>query len=111
MSRWLTTFYVAFRSLTLGRRADRELDAEMQFHLAREIEERVRAGASPAAARRAALLEMGAIESSKEECRDVRKGKTGVFLGGLVQDLRFALRLFRKNAVPVGITIAGLALA
>ena len=85
---------------------------EIQFHLDREIEEKVKAGMAPEAARRAAVRAMGAIENSKEQCRDLHGERRLVLgVGRVVQDLRFALRLFRKHPAPVGIAIGGLALA
>ena len=67
MSRWLSRLLSVLRSSFGGRRAECELDAEIRGHLEHEIDARVRAGASPAEARRAALVEMGAVERSKEE--------------------------------------------
>jgi putative ABC transport system permease protein len=43
------------RSLAGRAEAERELEEELQFHLERDVEERVRAGATPAEARRAAF--------------------------------------------------------
>jgi predicted permease len=112
MTRWLTRLQAALRSLLTRRRADRDLDDEMAFHLDQEIAERIRAGSAPAEARRAALLAMGAVERSKEECRDERTGgRILALLGEARQDLRFGLRLFRKYPLPAGIAIGGLGLA
>jgi len=111
MFRCLSRLLSALRSPFVGRRAERELDAEMRGHLEEEIDARIRAGASPAEARRAALLEMGGVERSKEECRDIRKGGAGRFAATVFQDLRFALRLFRRHPAPVTIAVCGLALA
>ncbi len=89
------------------RRAEKELNDEMQFHLDREIQEQLKAGVAPADARRAAIRAMGAIEKSKEECRDLRPERRFADAG---QDLRFAFRLFRKHPGPIGMAVAGLAL-
>jgi predicted permease len=112
MTRWITRLQAALRSLVTRRRADRDLDDEMAFHLDQEISERVRAGAAPAEARRAGRLSMGAVERSKEECRDERTGgRLSRLCGEARQDLRFGLRLFRKHPLPTTIAIGGLGLA
>jgi putative ABC transport system permease protein len=112
MLRWLTSLHVAFRSLVRRSRFERDLDDEMRFHLDREIEERMRTGQSEADARRAARREMGAIESNKEACRDLRGGERLARLAGdLRHDVHFAWRLFRRRPSPVVMAIGGLALA
>ncbi len=93
MSRLLAQLRVAFRSL-LRRRAERDLDDEMRYHLDLEIEAQRNAGIPPDEARDAALRAMGAIEKSKDECRDLRRGRfTDEFLG----DLRYAGRALRRS--------------
>ena len=60
------------RALLQRRRAARELDAELQFHLTMEIEKRIAQGASRAEARRQALVAFGGVAQTKEAVRDVR---------------------------------------
>ncbi len=55
--------------------------------------EKIKQGMTPAAARRAALLETGGVEQVKEEVRDVRPG---VLIETIVQDARYAVRTLRK---------------
>src|SRR5262245_40784143 len=94
MSRWLAQLRVALRSIFRRNRMEDELNEEMQFHLEREIAARLDAGLAPNEARDAALRAMGAIEKSKEECRDQRSGNgVGDFLG----DLRYAGRALRRS--------------
>jgi predicted permease len=64
-----------WRTLAGGRRVDADLDAELGDYVERLIERRIAAGASPAAARRAVLVEMGGIEPVKEQVREVRMGR------------------------------------
>jgi len=72
---------------------DRDLDAEMATHLQFAIEENLRGGMSPQEAERQARIGFGGQQQSKEAHRDSR----GLpFLESLLQDLRFALRLFLK---------------
>jgi putative ABC transport system permease protein len=82
------------RSLVLWRRQDRELDEEMRFHIEREVEERLRRGERPAAARRAALLAFGGVDRFAEETRDARGVSPLMDLGA---DIRYALRGLRRN--------------
>jgi predicted permease len=78
-----------WRQLVHGARADRELDEEMRAWVQLATDERVRAGARPDEARRAALIEAGGIEQIKEGVRDARGT---AFLDVLRQDLRFGIR-------------------
>jgi hypothetical protein len=49
---------------------------------------------------------MGAIEKSKEECRDLRRGgPVGDFIDRVRHDVRFASRLFRRRPGPISIAI------
>lgn len=94
MSVWSDTAE-RLRALLRRGRAETELDEELRFHLEREVEARVRAGADPAAARRAAVLALGGLERVKEDVRDAR-GTRG--LEDLAADLRYAVRALRRNA-------------
>ena len=96
------------RLRALFRRADveRELDAELQFHLERETEKNVRAGMSRADAERAARIALGGVERIKDDARDAR----GIgALERLQQDLRYAWRGLRSKpgfAIAVVSTLA-----
>jgi predicted permease len=82
------------QSLFSRSQAEQELDEELRYHLARQIEEDIAAGMQPDEARRAARRLLAGVEQRKEECRDAR----GVnILDHLVQDLRFALRQLWKS--------------
>jgi putative ABC transport system permease protein len=82
------------RVLLLRGRAESDLDEELRFHLEREIEARVRAGADPAAARRAARLALGGVERVKEDVRDARGTRP---LDECAADIRYALRSLRRS--------------
>ncbi|MFZ3245205.1 MAG: ABC transporter permease, partial [Candidatus Acidiferrales bacterium] len=79
----------------LGKRhSDRALDEELQTHLVLLIEQNMERGMSPEAARREAKLSLGGADQIKESVHDHR----GLpFLDSLAQDVRFALRMLRKN--------------
>src|SRR5690348_6316977 len=70
-------------------RQDRELSDELDAYVDLVTAEKIKAGMSPDAARRAALLETGGVEQVKEEVRDVRPG---VLIQSAWQDARYAVR-------------------
>src|SRR5215468_5304790 len=94
MTRWLIRVRLTVRSVFRRRRAEQELDEELQYHLDRQIEEKLNAGLTPEEARYAALRAMGAITKSKEECRDMRRMN---FIDDLVRDLGYAARNLRRS--------------
>jgi predicted permease len=82
------------RALRDGAGMDRELNAEVQFHLDMETQKHVRQGVPPDEARRLALRNFGPMDKHKEEARDAR----GVsWLEELMADLRYGARTLRKN--------------
>jgi putative ABC transport system permease protein len=96
------------RALVFRTRWQRELDEEIRFHLEQDEAARVRAGADPAAARRAALLAFGGVE----RCREATFDASGVRpLHDLAADVRFTLRGLRRNPGFTATAILVLALA
>jgi hypothetical protein len=89
-----------------GRRFERELDDELKFDVECRTQDNVRAGMSPVEARRQALLSLGGMDRTKEECRD---GRPLAWLETVAQDLRHAFRALRAN--PGFTLIAVLSLA
>src|SRR5258708_34670421 len=79
------------RNLFSSSSLDRDLDAEMATHLQFAIEEKIRNGMSPQEAERQARISFGGPQQSKEAHRDSRGLPV---LDSLLQDLRFALRIF-----------------
>jgi predicted permease len=74
--------------------AERDLDKELEFHLAQETDANIRAGLAPEEARLAALRNFGGVAQVREECRDA----WGVrFLDTLKQDLAYGWRGLRRN--------------
>ena len=82
-----------FRNLTRRNHVERELDEELRATVEMLTAEKVRAGQTRDAARRAALVELGGIEPIKEQ---VREARAGALLDTLGQDVRYAVRLLRR---------------
>src|SRR5690348_2601137 len=73
---------------------DREFADEIESHLQLHTEDNIRSGMSPEQARRQALLKFGGLESAKESYREQR----GLpIVETLMQDLRFGVRMLRRN--------------
>jgi putative ABC transport system permease protein len=109
MSRRLNGLRVALRSILRRNRVEQELNEEFQYHIDRQTAAGIAAGLTPDDARAAALKSMGAVEKSKEECRDVRSGNA---IEDAISDLRYAGRGIRRNpgfaALAIGIMALGI---
>ena len=82
------------RALVFWRRLDRDIQRELDFHIAMESDHRARAGVAARDARRSALRDFGEVTRVKEEVRDTR-GMT--FWDALVQDVKFGVRTLRRS--------------
>src|SRR5438128_11243977 len=104
--RILPTLLARLRSLARQSRHDQDLDDELRAYVDTLTEQHQRRGLAPAAARRAALLEVGGIEQVKESVRQVR---VGFALATAVRDARYGCRVLWRSpsyALVVILTIA-----
>ena len=83
-------------------RLERELDAELTFHVDRLAQDFIAQGLPPEEARRRALVRFGGIEPTKEAARDVRGTR---WLEDAGRDIRYAFRMMRRTK---GFTAAAL---
>ena len=107
LERWFNQSSSWLRLLLHRREADQALDEEIQFHLDAKTEQYIEQGMSPAAARRAACIDLGGVEQVKQQ---VRANRVGAWLETFVQDVRFGLRLLRKSLgfTTIAVLILGL---
>src|SRR6266446_9969278 len=86
----------ALRLWAIARRdpRDAELREELESHLQMHINDNLRRGMNPQQARREALMKLGGVAQTEQSYRE-RRGVP--VIETLVQDLRFAARMLRKN--------------
>ena len=106
--RHLRIFLFRLRALVRSRQMDRDIDEEIGSHLAEAADEYVRQGLSPEDAHRAARRRFGGVTQTKEVYRQVR---SFAWLEEVPRDVRYALRVLRRNPAFTTTAAATLALA
>jgi putative ABC transport system permease protein len=109
---WITRWWKRLRVLLRREEVERELEEEFAFHLEMETRANLRAGMTPEAARRQAVLTFGGRERFREEVREARWFAPVI---GLTLDAKLALRMLAKHpalsvtgalGMAVGVAIA-----
>ena len=90
----------------LNKRRDPRLGDEVRFHRDRLIEDHIAAGMDGDEAERRAFLEFGNVAQIEEAVRDAR----GRWLDDFAKDLRYALRIVRRNPGFSAVAVLSLAL-
>jgi predicted permease len=91
---FMRVFIARLLSLIRARQLDARLDEELRSHLEFATEENLARGMAPEAARAAAIRRVGGLTQTREAWRETRGFP---FLMALGQDLRYAVRSYRKT--------------
>jgi predicted permease len=103
--RTLRALFSRFIAVFRRDRLDRDFATELETHLALHIEDNIRAGMTPADARRHALMRLGGVRQAEQLHRE-RRGLP--VLETLPRDIRFGARLLRRTPGFTAVAIATL---
>jgi putative ABC transport system permease protein len=95
------------RTLFSKKHAEQEMDEELRAYLDASVKEKTRAGMTADQALRAARIDMGSMEAVKD---GIRSAGWETRVESLWQDIRYGVRMLRKNAALTAVVILTLAL-
>lgn len=96
-----------FRALFRPKTVDAEMDEELAYHLEREANKNRSLGLSNEEAMRRARIALRGVEQARQQCRESRGTKNLEIFG---QDLRYGLRMLRKEPSVTCLILLSLAI-
>jgi hypothetical protein len=105
--RKLRGVWVRLVGMVRGSCADDEFSAELEAHVAMQVEDEVRSGLSEEEARRRAVMQLGGVEQARQKRRE---GRTLPWIENVGRDLRYALRTLAKHPAVTLVAVISIGL-